>query len=468
MPKQKTFFSCRECGYQSGRWLGRCPSCANYNTLDEEINFSETSGRAVRLAAKKSEALSLREITDVAENRLTTGIGELDRVLSGGIVEGSLVLIGGDPGIGKSTLLLQICHAIGEAGNLILYVSGEESASQIKLRADRLSITTENLLVASSTSVDNTLQMISQTKPALVIIDSIQTMYREDITSAPGSVSQVRECTSQFMRVAKEEGVSVIIVGHVTKDGAIAGPRVLEHMVDVVLYFEGERRELYRLLRSVKNRYGSTNEIGVFEMNERGLREIANPSEYMLAGRPLGVTGSVVTCSIEGTRPLLAEVQALVTYTNFGTPRRMASGMDYNRVVMLIAVLERRAGLQLGSYDSYVNIAGGLKILEPALDASALLAVASSYRNKSIDPFTMVFGEIGLTGEMRAVTMAEKRMSEAVKLGFKTCIMPQENTKALKVPPGIKVFGVANVLELLHLAFRVDQPIEEPRPGGSS
>ncbi|MCL2617083.1 MAG: DNA repair protein RadA, partial [Defluviitaleaceae bacterium] len=272
-------------------------------------------------------------------------------------------------------------------------------------------------------------------------------------SSAPGSVSQVRECTAVFMRIAKEEGVSVIIVGHVTKDGAIAGPRVLEHMVDVVLYFEGERRELYRLLRSVKNRYGSTNEIGVFEMNERGLREIANPSEYMLAGRPIGVTGSVVTCSIEGTRPLLAEVQALVTYTNFGTPRRMATGMDYNRVVMLIAVLERRAGLQLGSYDSYVNIAGGLKIMEPALDVSALLAIASSYRNKPIDPFTMVFGEIGLTGEMRAVTMAEKRLNEAIKLGFKACIMPQENMKGLKPPGSIKVYGAGNITELMGLAF---------------
>jgi len=406
-----------------------------------------------RQAAKKSEALSLDEITDVAERRITTGIGELDSVLSGGIVEGSLILIGGDPGIGKSTLLLQICGAIGEAGNRILYVSGEESATQIKLRADRLGITTGNLLIASQTCVDSIRQLISQTKPGLVIIDSIQTMYREDITSAPGSVSQVRECTAVFMRIAKEEGVSVLVVGHVTKDGAIAGPRVLEHMVDVVLYFEGERREIYRLLRSVKNRYGSTNEIGVFEMSDRGLREIANPSEYMLAGRPIGVTGSVVTCSIEGTRPLLAEVQALVTYTNFGTPRRMASGMDYNRVVMLIAVLEKRAGLQLGSYDSYVNIAGGLKILEPALDASALLAIASSYRNKPIDPFTMVFGEVGLTGEMRAVTMAEKRLNEAVKLGFRACVMPQENTKGLKVPTGIRVFGAGNIAELLHVAL---------------
>ncbi|MCL2619116.1 MAG: DNA repair protein RadA, partial [Defluviitaleaceae bacterium] len=356
-------------------------------------------------------------------------------------------------GIGKSTLLLQICNAIGGSGSRILYVSGEESATQIKLRADRLGIVTGNLLVASQTNVDIIRHMIAQTKPDLLIIDSIQTMYREDISSAPGSVSQVRECTAAFMRVAKEDGISVVVVGHVTKDGAIAGPRVLEHMVDVVLYFEGERRELYRLLRSVKNRYGSTNEIGVFEMGDSGLREIVNPSEYMLAGRPIGVTGSVVTCSIEGTRPLLAEVQALVTYTNFGTPRRMASGMDYNRVVMLIAVLEKRAGMQLGSYDSYVNIAGGLKILEPALDVSALLAIASSYRNKPVDPFTMVFGEVGLTGEMRAVTLAEKRLNEAVKLGFKACVMPKENTKGLKVPSGIRVFGAGNIAELLQIAL---------------
>ena len=454
MPKAKTIYSCRECGYQSGRWLGRCPSCASYNTMDEEGEvFIEPSRGSAARSSKKTEALSLEDISDAAENRMTTGIGELDRVLSGGIVEGSLVLIGGDPGIGKSTLLLQICNAIGEADKTILYVSGEESATQIKLRADRLGITTKKLLIASQTSVDNIKQLISQTKPDLLIIDSIQTMYREDIASAPGSVSQVRECTSVFMRIAKEEGISVIIVGHVTKDGAIAGPRVLEHMVDVVLYFEGERRELYRLLRSVKNRYGSTNEIGVFEMNDKGLREITNPSEYMLAGRPIGVTGSVVTCSIEGTRPLLAEVQALVTYTNFGTPRRMASGMDYNRVVMLIAVLEKRAGLQLGSYDSYVNIAGGLKILEPALDASALLAVASSYRNKPVDPYTMVFGEVGLTGEMRAVAMAEKRLNEAVKLGFKACVLPQENTKGLKIPAGIRVFGAGNIAELLQVAL---------------
>ena len=453
MPKPRTVFACRECGYQCGRWLGRCPSCGKFNTMDEEGEPVVDMPKARGPASGKADALPLDEITDASEERMSTGIGELDRVLCGGIVQGSLILIGGDPGIGKSTLLLQICNAIGGSGSRILYVSGEESATQIKLRADRLGIVTGNLLVASQTNVDIIRHMIAQTKPDLLIIDSIQTMYREDISSAPGSVSQVRECTAAFMRVAKEDGISVVVVGHVTKDGAIAGPRVLEHMVDVVLYFEGERRELYRLLRSVKNRYGSTNEIGVFEMGDSGLREIVNPSEYMLAGRPIGVTGSVVTCSIEGTRPLLAEVQALVTYTNFGTPRRMASGMDYNRVVMLIAVLEKRAGMQLGSYDSYVNIAGGLKILEPALDVSALLAIASSYRNKPVDPFTMVFGEVGLTGEMRAVTLAEKRLNEAVKLGFKACVMPKENTKGLKVPSGIRVFGAGNIAELLQIAL---------------
>lgn len=425
--------------------------------MDEEPQLTISSPRGAGSFSGglgEAAALTLEEIPETdSQARLSTGIGELDRVLCGGIVPGSLILIGGDPGIGKSTLLLQICRAIGDAGRRILYISGEESTAQIKLRASRLGISTPNLLVCSQTSMDTIRRLTSQASPQLLIIDSIQTMYRDELSPAPGSVTQVRECTSVLMRIAKEEGISVIVVGHVTKDGALAGPRVLEHMVDAVLYFEGERRELYRLLRCVKNRFGSTNEIGVFEMGERGLSEIDNPSAYMLAGRPMGVSGSVVTCSIEGTRPVLAEVQALVSPTNFGTPRRMATGMDYNRVVMLIAVLEKRANLQMGNFDTYVNIAGGLKIIEPALDASVLLALASSHRNRPVDPFIMVFGEVGLAGEMRAVTMADKRLSEASKLGFTSCVMPSENIKGIKPQNGITLYGAANVGELLELAL---------------
>ena len=448
MPKQRTTYTCRECGYIAGRWLGRCPGCSSYNTLDEE---AIQTTKQVPQTAHIQAALPLKDVGINSEVRLKTNISELDRVLCGGIVQGSLVLIGGDPGIGKSTLLLQICQ--GVSAKRILYVSGEESATQIKLRADRLGITTPSLLVASLTSINQVLSLVAESTPELLIIDSIQTMYRDDISSAPGSVVQVRECTSVLMRVAKEHGVSVIVVGHVTKDGALAGPRVLEHMVDAVLYFEGERREIYRLLRCVKNRFGATDEIGVFEMRQSGLTEIDNPSAYMLSGRPLGVSGSVVTCSIEGTRPVMAEVQALVTQTSFGIPRRTATGMDYNRVVMLIAVLEKRARLQMGNFDTYVNIAGGLRIIEPSLDASVLLALASSHRNKTVDPFTMVFGEVGLAGEMRAVTMADKRLMEAAKLGFTSCIMPAENTKGLTPPPSTKVFGVANINELLELTL---------------
>ncbi len=445
MAKLKLKYVCTECGYESGKWLGRCPTCESYNTMTEEV--SERLPEAKQYRSAKPE--TLRNIKPISEERVKTDIGELDRVLSGGIVAGSLVLVGGDPGIGKSTLLLQICENIGNQGKKILYISGEESTQQIKLRAHRLKITTENLLLLAETNVGIIANTIKEEMPDLVIIDSIQTVFTDDVPSAPGSVTQVRECTSVFMRIAKGLNISVFLVGHVTKEGALAGPRILEHMVDTVLYFEGEKRACYRIIRSVKNRFGSTNEIGVFEMRDVGLVEISNPSEYMLSGRPIGVSGSTVTCSIEGTRPILTEVQALVSYTNFGQPRRMATGVDYNRVVLLMAVLEKRAGLQLGNYDSYVNLAGGMKINEPSMDAAIVTSVASSYRNKPVDPYTLVFGEIGLTGEMRAVNMSEKRVIEAAKLGFLRCVMPKENVKELKTIGGIQICGVTNVDELL-------------------
>jgi len=453
LSKIKTVYICESCGYEAAKWMGKCSGCGSFNTLHENIidkKAKTTSRTAVNI--KKPEML--KNIKTMSEARLKTKIKELDRVLSGGIVEGSLILVGGDPGIGKSTLLLQICNNIGEQGKTILYISGEESATQIKLRAERLTITTDNLLLLSETSLDAIEDTIKDVKPDLIIIDSIQTMQRAELSSVPGSVSQVRECTQLFMRLAKETNICIIIVGHVTKDGTIAGPKVLEHMVDTVLYFEGEKGASYRIIRAVKNRFGSTNEIGVFEMREKGLVEIDNPSEYMLSGRPLGVSGSTVTCSIEGTRPILTEVQALVSPSNFGMPRRMASGLDYNRVTMLIAVLEKRMGMQLGNYDSYVNIAGGLKIAETALDTAVITSIASSYRNKITDPFTLVFGEVGLAGEIRAVPMADLRVSEAGKLGFKKCIVPEANLKALKKFDGIRVLGARNINELLEVALQ--------------
>lgn len=447
MAKIKTKYICQECGYETGKWLGKCPACNSFSTFSEEIVEKQIKS----LNTTISKALKLENIKPINEIRTKTGINELDRVLGGGIVEGSLTLVGGDPGIGKSTLLLQICQWIGEAGKKILYVSGEESTHQIKLRANRLNINTENLLLLSETNfniIENTAREIM---PDLIIIDSIQTVFLEELSSAPGSVTQVRECTSKIMRLGKGENISIIIVGHVTKDGAIAGPRILEHMVDTVLYFEGERMASYRILRAVKNRFGSTNEIGVFEMRQKGLIEIQNPSEYMISGRPLGVNGSVITCSIEGTRPILAEVQSLVSYTTFNIPRRMATGMDFNRIVLLIAVLEKKIGFQLGSYDVYTNLAGGIKILEPALDAAIISSIASSYKNKPIDAKTLIFGEVGLAGELRAVSFGEKRVMEALKLGFETIIMPKDNLKEVSQIKQIKIIGISNISELLNL-----------------
>ncbi len=449
MAKIKTKYICNKCGYETAKWLGKCPDCGSFSSFEEVVEAFETKrGAAQGFRAVKPQALN--NIIPLENQRTSTGIPELDRVLGGGIVQGSLTLVGGDPGIGKSTLLLQVCDALCRQNKNVLYVSGEESPQQIKMRADRLNITTEGLAVLSETCFNIVEATIAEEKPDLVIIDSIQTMFIEDIPSAPGSVTQVREATSRIMHIGKRDNISVIIVGHVTKEGSLAGPRMLEHMVDTVLYFEGEKRASYRILRAVKNRFGSTNEIGVFEMRENGLNQIDNPSEYMLTGRAENVPGTIVTCSMEGTRPLLIEVQALSSYTGFSVPRRMATGTDYNRVILLIAVLEKRAGVQLSSYDVYVNLTGGIKIAEPSLDAAVILAIASAHTNKIIDRSLIAFGEVGLTGEIRAVAMAEKRVSEAAKLGFTTCIVPYANLKEASKVKDIKVKGVRTVEELLN------------------
>lgn len=453
MAKIKTKYVCNNCGYETVKWLGKCPDCGSFSTFEEVTQAPEGARNNTIQPSRASVPQQLDNIKPLESERIGTGMAELDRVLGGGIVQGSLVLVGGDPGIGKSTLILQICNTIGGQNKRVLYVSGEESAQQIKMRADRLGITTPMLSILPETSLNIIEATIAAEQPDLVVIDSIQTVFIEEIPSAPGSVTQIREATSRIMHIGKRSNISVIIVGHVTKEGALAGPRMLEHMVDTVLYFEGEKRASYRMLRAVKNRFGSTNEIGVFEMCDRGLKEIENPSEFMLTGRAENVAGSVVTCSMEGTRPLLIEVQSLVSYTSFGMPRRMATGMDYNRVVLLIAVLEKRANMQLSNYDVYVNLTGGIKIAEPSLDAAVLLAIASAYTNKQADSGLIAFGEIGLTGELRAVAMAEKRVSEAAKLGFTCCILPEANLKEAAKVKGIKVLGARNVEQLLSLAL---------------
>lgn len=448
MAKLKQMYICQQCGYESPKWMGRCPSCNEWGSLVEEV-VDTAKSKTAKAAASSNSPVKLKQIVIEEEHRTTTGMQELDRVLGGGVVKGSLILVGGDPGIGKSTLLLQICETIGNQNKNVLYVSGEESVAQIKMRAERLGVVTGNLSLLSETNVNAIETLIKTTKPDLVIIDSIQTVYCEEVTSAPGSVSQVREATHMLMNLAKGYGITIMIVGHVTKEGSLAGPRVLEHMVDTVLYFEGERHASFRILRAVKNRFGSTNEIGVFEMIDVGLKEVQNPSEIMLSGRPVNASGSVVSCTMEGTRPMLLEVQALSSFTSFGMPRRTATGVDYNRVVILIAVLDKRAGMDLSNHDTYVNLAGGLKVNEPALDLGMVAAIASSFRNIAIDSHTIVFGEVGLTGEVRAVSMAEKRVIEAAKLGFKTCVMPKANLDKMPKVNGIKVIGVSNVSEAL-------------------
>lgn len=457
MAKGKTTaFFCKECGYESSKWMGQCPGCREWNTLVEEpIVSKSTKGigySSTRLVSKAPSKLN--EISLEQEERISTNMKELDRVLGGGIVKGSLVLVGGDPGIGKSTLLLQMCKFLSSNNRKILYISGEESLKQIKMRATRMGEMGGELYLLAETNLDTIEATIKQENPELVVIDSIQTMYKEDVSSAPGSVSQVRESTNVLMQIAKGLGVTVFLVGHVTKEGVVAGPRVLEHMVDTVLYFEGEKNAVYRVLRSVKNRFGSTNEIGVFEMVQTGLNEVENPSQYMLNGRPEGASGSVVTCSMEGTRPILLEIQALVCRTNFGLPRRTAAGTDYNRVNLLLAVLEKRLGLSLSEYDAYVNITGGIKITEPSLDLGIVMAVVSSYEDRVIDSGTIIFGEVGLAGEVRAVSHAKQRVNEAEKLGFHTCIMPAVSMEGLELPKGMKCIGVKNVFEAIQVLRR--------------
>lgn len=454
--KKETAFFCKECGYESAKWSGQCPSCKEWNTFVEEpVTSNRTVKGVVNIGAKNPAdggvPTKLSEVSTQDKDRMTTGIAELDRVLGGGIVSGSLVLVGGDPGIGKSTLLLQMCYNLTKEGKKVIYISGEESLAQIKIRADRIGTDNGELLVLCETSLENIEETLKSQRPEVVIIDSIQTMYREEIGSAPGSVSQVRETTSVLMQLAKGLDISIFIVGHVTKEGVVAGPRVLEHMVDTVLYFEGDGNAAYRILRSVKNRFGSTNEIGVFEMQEEGLKEVANPSEYMLTGRPEDASGSVVVCLLEGTRPVLVEIQALVCDSNFGLPRRTAAGTDYNRVNLLMAVLEKRAGMHLSGSDAYVNVAGGIKVNEPGLDLGIVMAIASSFRNRPADSKTIIFGEVGLAGEVRAVSQPQIRVNEAVKLGFTTCILPEVCLKKVHKNDKINLIGVSNVGEAIKL-----------------
>ena len=452
MAKAKTnVFFCQECGYESSKWMGQCPGCRAWNSFVEEPVVKTSGKSAGKLGSGTAKPVTLDEIETSETERISSGMAELDRVLGGGIVPGSLVLVGGDPGIGKSTILLQVCKNLAGSGVETLYVSGEESLKQIKMRAARIGQFTGNVKFMCETSLSEIEGAITKEKPKVVIIDSIQTMCNEEISSAPGSVSQVRESTSVLMQLAKKQGVMIFIVGHVTKEGTVAGPRVLEHMVDTVLYFEGDRHASYRILRGVKNRFGSTNEIGVFEMRQQGLVEVKNPSQFMLNGKPMGASGSVVACSMEGTRPMLIEVQALVCSSNFGIPRRQATGIDFNRLNLLMAVLEKRVGLQILGQDAYVNIAGGMRLQEPAIDLGNVMAVVSSYKNRPIDDRTIVFGEVGLSGEVRSVSMAEQRIQEAKKLGFQTCIIPKTCLDNLKAPKGIEVIGVSNVREAIDL-----------------
>lgn len=449
MAKTKQQFFCQECGFESAKWMGQCPGCKAWNTFVEEKVVTGTRKHTVKTVT--SVPASILEVTTDEETRIGTGMKELNRVLGGGIVKGSLVLIGGDPGIGKSTLLLQVCRNLTNEGHRVLYVSGEESVQQIKMRAERLGTFQRDMYLYCETDLDVIASTIERVAPEVMIIDSIQTMMLEDVNNAAGSVSQVREVTNRLMQIAKQTNIAIFIVGHVTKEGTVAGPRTLEHMVDTVLYFEGERSSNYRILRSVKNRFGATNEIGVFEMKQNGLWEVKNPSEVMLEGRPVDAAGSTVVCSMEGTRPLLIEIQALVAQTNFQMPRRTTVGIDFNRVNLLMAVLEKRAGIHLGSCDAYVNLTGGIRLSEPAIDLGIVLALVSSYRNRPIDDHTIIFGEVGLTGEVRSVSMAEQRVKEAAKLGFTTCILPATNASNIKEVDGIRLIGVANVKEAIDL-----------------
>ncbi|EZH64433.1 DNA repair protein RadA [Bacillaceae bacterium JMAK1] len=452
MAKTKTKFVCQECGYESMKWMGRCPGCQNWNTLVEELDApkkSRTTATMTSMSSAKSKPEVITKVTREDEPRMTTNLSELDRVLGGGIVPGSLVLVGGDPGIGKSTLLLQLSAILAENKRKILYISGEESVKQTKMRAERLHAQSDQLYVYTETDTQAIEIAVDQVDPDVVVIDSIQTMQTPDITSAPGSVAQVRESTGMFMKMAKSKGIAVFVVGHVTKQGAIAGPKMLEHMVDAVLYFEGERHHTYRILRAVKNRFGSTNEIGIFEMKEQGLRQVLNPSEIFLEERTNGVAGAIVVASLEGTRPVLVELQALVAPSSYANPKRTATGVDHNRVSLLMAVLEKRVGMLLQNQDAYINVAGGVKLDEPAVDLGIAISIASSFRNEITKPTDVAIGEVGLTGEIRRVSRIQERVKECAKLGFKRCIVPAKNLGDWTVPKGVEVIGVHSLDEAL-------------------
>lgn len=459
LKNKKTVYFCQECGYESAKWMGQCPGCKSWNTFVEETVSAKSAKKSsasgmINSSEKRQEPVILKDISLSEDERQTTQIGELDRVLGGGIVPGSLVLVGGDPGIGKSTLLLQVCRNLAQKQVSVLYISGEESLRQIKLRANRIGEFNEKMQLLCETNLEIIREVIERKKPDVVVIDSIQTMFHEDVSSAPGSVSQVRESTNILMQIAKGMGVSIFIVGHVTKEGNVAGPRVLEHMVDTVLYFEGDRHASYRILRAVKNRFGSTNEIGVFEMCNSGLEEVKNPSEFLLNGRPEDASGSVVACSMEGTRPILVEIQALVCQSNFGIPRRTAVGTDFNRVNLLMAVLEKKVGIHLASSDAYVNIAGGMKMTEPAIDLGICLAIVSSAKDIVIPDNVMVFGEIGLSGEIRAVSMAGQRVQEAKKLGFETVMLPEVCRSSVGKIEGINLVYVSQIRDAISYIMR--------------
>jgi DNA repair protein RadA/Sms len=448
MSKVRTFYQCQSCGYASPKWLGKCPDCGSWSSFAEEKSFGGAKNASPTHVAGRTEPVVLSAIAAVSEKRTSTGIKEFDRVLGGGVVDGSVILVGGDPGIGKSTLLLQTFSGLAKNSRL-LYVSGEESPQQIKMRAERLSVESDDIILLPETSLEGILDAAAKIGPGAMVVDSIQTVFTQELLSAPGSVGQVRECASKLMLFAKRSNVPVFIVGHVTKEGTIAGPRVLEHIVDTVLYFEGDRGHSYRILRTIKNRFGSTNEIGIFEMSDAGLREVENPSELFLSERPQNVSGSAVVASLEGTRPLMVELQALVSQTNFGMPRRTSIGVDFNRINLLVAVLEKRAGLHLGGMDIFINVAGGLKIVEPAVDLGVITAITSSAKDISIGQRTFVFGEVGLSGEVRAVAQAEARLKEALQIGFEKAVIPAGNADRIKGGQGLEITGVKDVEECL-------------------
>ncbi|MEN2258860.1 DNA repair protein RadA [Paraclostridium benzoelyticum] len=455
MAKIKTKYVCQECGYENSKWLGKCPECSKWNTFVEEIEekTSKSNKEVFVIDKSSSRPLNINSIETIKEQRFSTCIKELDRVLGGGVVKGSLVLVGGDPGIGKSTLLIQVSSNVANSGKKVLYISGEESASQIKMRAQRLGIKSDNLYIFAENNLSIIEAHLESVNPDLIILDSIQTVFSPEITSAPGTVSQIKEGTSRFMKISKKMGISTFVVGHVTKEGALAGPKVLEHMVDTVLYFEGERFNTYRLIRAVKNRFGSTNELGVFEMREVGLVELENPSKILIAEKPKDVAGSIIISTVEGTRPMLLELQALASPTSFGIPKRTATGVDYNRVSLLMAVLEKRVGMQIQNQDIYINVVGGIKINEPSIDLGIVMAIASSFRNIPIDGNVAITGEVGLTGEVRAVSFIEKRIAECKKLGFTKIVIPKSNYEAVKGVKGIEICPVDSVRQAINMVL---------------